>query len=96
MFLRGLAWLVVAAANMSKRKDAMPRGEGDKLDITPLGAGNEVGRSCVVMTYKDKTVLVSALLPHTSFAAGSHTSCPLFCFLRCFISVREVIEVVRK
>ncbi|CAM6129604.1 unnamed protein product [Calypogeia fissa] len=42
---------------MSKRKDTTPRGDGDKLDITPLGAGNEVGRSCVVMTYKDKTVL---------------------------------------
>lgn len=29
----------------------------DKLVVTPLGAGNEVGRSCVHMTYKGKTVL---------------------------------------
>jgi cleavage and polyadenylation specificity factor subunit 3 len=35
----------------------MLRGEGDRLDVTPLGAGNEVGRSCVYMTYKGKTVL---------------------------------------
>ncbi len=43
-----------------KRKDSMMlRGEGDRLDVTPLGAGNEVGRSCVYMTYKGKTVLVS-------------------------------------
>jgi cleavage and polyadenylation specificity factor subunit 3 len=41
-----------------KRKDSMMlRGEGDRLDVTPLGAGNEVGRSCVYMTYKGKTVL---------------------------------------
>lgn len=29
----------------------------DKLEITPLGAGNEVGRSCVHLTYKGKNVL---------------------------------------
>jgi len=29
----------------------------DQLIVTPLGAGNEVGRSCVYMTYKGKTVL---------------------------------------
>lgn len=42
-----------------KRKDPAALGEGDKLEVTPLGAGNEVGRSCVYMTYKGKTVLVS-------------------------------------
>lgn len=31
--------------------------EEDQLIVTPLGAGNEVGRSCVYMTYKGKTVL---------------------------------------
>ncbi|XP_062029745.1 cleavage and polyadenylation specificity factor subunit 3-I-like [Rosa rugosa] len=31
--------------------------EEDKLIVTPLGAGNEVGRSCVYMSYKGKTVL---------------------------------------
>jgi cleavage and polyadenylation specificity factor subunit 3 len=45
---------------MSKRKDVLTvvKGEGDKLEVTPLGAGNEVGRSCVYMTYKGKTVMV--------------------------------------
>ncbi|KAL6329546.1 hypothetical protein AAG906_022096 [Vitis piasezkii] len=32
---------------------------GDQLIITPLGAGNEVGRSCVYMSYKGKTILLS-------------------------------------
>ncbi|KAL6176374.1 hypothetical protein ACLB2K_053008 [Fragaria x ananassa] len=31
--------------------------EEDKLIVTPLGAGNEVGRSCVYMSYKGKTAL---------------------------------------
>ncbi|CAD7943440.1 unnamed protein product [Amoebophrya sp. A25] len=30
---------------------------GDTLEITPLGSGNEVGRSCVVMSFKGKTVM---------------------------------------
>ncbi|GBG80885.1 hypothetical protein CBR_g31441 [Chara braunii] len=42
---------------MSKRKEPVSRDEGDKLEITPLGAGNEVGRSCVIMRYKGKTVM---------------------------------------
>ncbi|GLT86287.1 hypothetical protein SLE2022_044330 [Rubroshorea leprosula] len=40
-----------------KRKDMAVTREGDQLTITPLGAGNEVGRSCVYMSYKGKTVL---------------------------------------
>lgn len=31
--------------------------ESDQLTITPLGAGSEVGRSCVFMTFKGKTVM---------------------------------------
>lgn len=41
-----------------KRRDAPVSREGDQLIITPLGAGNEVGRSCVYMSYKGKTILV--------------------------------------
>lgn len=33
--------------------------ENDLLKITPLGAGNEVGRSSILMEYKGKTILVS-------------------------------------
>lgn len=46
---------------MFKRKEA-PDGEvdpEDKLQIIPLGAGNEVGRSCVYLSFKGKKVLVS-------------------------------------
>jgi len=32
--------------------------ENDVLQITALGAGNEVGRSCLVIQYKGKTVMV--------------------------------------
>ena len=31
----------------------------DKLTITPLGAGLEVGRSCIVLSYKGKNVMVN-------------------------------------
>ena len=41
-----------------KRRDSSVTREDDQLIITPLGAGNEVGRSCVYMSYKGKTVLV--------------------------------------
>ncbi|XP_038989573.1 cleavage and polyadenylation specificity factor subunit 3-I-like isoform X1 [Phoenix dactylifera] len=40
-----------------KRRESTATREGDRLTITPLGAGNEVGRSCVYMSYKGKTVL---------------------------------------
>ncbi|KAL9691629.1 hypothetical protein QQ045_012054 [Rhodiola kirilowii] len=40
-----------------KRRESFVTREGDQLIITPLGAGNEVGRSCVYMSYKGKTVL---------------------------------------
>ncbi|EFJ04498.1 hypothetical protein SELMODRAFT_234671 [Selaginella moellendorffii] len=42
---------------MLKRKDSMARNEGEKMEIMPLGAGSEVGRSCCHMTYKGKTIL---------------------------------------
>ncbi|KAI8917326.1 beta-lactamase-like protein [Entophlyctis helioformis] len=32
--------------------------EGDILKLTPLGAGNEVGRSCILLQYKGKTVML--------------------------------------
>ncbi|XP_039122853.1 cleavage and polyadenylation specificity factor subunit 3-I [Dioscorea cayenensis subsp. rotundata] len=40
-----------------KRRESTVTREGDQLVITPLGAGNEVGRSCVHMTYRGKTIL---------------------------------------
>ncbi|KAK6934786.1 Zn-dependent metallo-hydrolase, RNA specificity domain [Dillenia turbinata] len=40
-----------------KRRESSGTREGDELIITPLGAGNEVGRSCVYMSYKGKIVM---------------------------------------
>lgn len=31
--------------------------QGEKLQIVPLGAGNEVGRSCIVLKFRGKTVM---------------------------------------
>ncbi|VFQ96296.1 unnamed protein product [Cuscuta campestris] len=41
----------------AKRPNSAITREADRLIITPLGAGSEVGRSCVYMSYKGKTVL---------------------------------------
>mmetsp|Transcript_56 Transcript_56/g.181 ORF Transcript_56/g.181 Transcript_56/m.181 type:complete len:82 (-) Transcript_56:3029-3274(-) len=30
---------------------------GEKFQVMPLGAGSEVGRSCVIVTYKHKRVM---------------------------------------
>ena len=50
--------------------------------ITPLGAGSEVGRSCVHMTFKGRTVLVS-----TSFIILPHSPCkPYFFSIRHYCS----------
>ncbi|KAK3419724.1 hypothetical protein EUGRSUZ_G00401 [Eucalyptus grandis] len=48
---------LIGQAPSLKRRDPPAGREGDQLIITPLGAGNEVGRSCVYMSFKGKTVL---------------------------------------
>ena len=52
---------------MSKRaagaSEEAARGSVDSLEITPLGAGSEVGRSCILLSYKGKNVRL---------ACGSH------------------------
>jgi hypothetical protein len=37
---------------------AAPSGAVDTLEVTPLGAGSEVGRSCILLSYKGKNVLL--------------------------------------
>ena len=32
--------------------------ENDELNITPLGAGQEVGRSCIMMEFKGKKIML--------------------------------------
>lgn len=68
-----------------KRRDASVTRGGDQLTITPLGAGNEVGRSCVYMSYKGKTVLVctfSKFCP--SITSESNVSLPFLMDLKNF------------
>ena len=60
---------------MSKRKVAptlVPvNDESDIMKITPLGAGQEVGRSCILVEYKNKTILLDCGLhpAYTGIAA---------------------------
>ncbi|KAF6198483.1 hypothetical protein GE061_008231 [Apolygus lucorum] len=45
---------------MGSRKgdSGMPMEESDLLSITPLGAGQEVGRSCIMVEYKGKKIML--------------------------------------
>ncbi|KAG8061872.1 hypothetical protein GUJ93_ZPchr0003g17220 [Zizania palustris] len=47
------------SAGPAGKRQASGAREGDQLLITPLGAGNEVGRSCVYMSFKGRTVLTN-------------------------------------
>ncbi|XP_078150038.1 cleavage and polyadenylation specificity factor subunit 3-I-like [Carex rostrata] len=51
-----MAWVMSGGQSMIPNPNPSPR-EGDELLLTPLGAGNEVGRSCVHMSFKGKTVM---------------------------------------
>lgn len=68
---------VCCFANMAKRKETVTTEvRGDKLEITPLGAGNEVGRSSVFMTFKGKNILVRAQREKLSCVRGGASSKP--------------------
>lgn len=58
-----------------KRKADLPVGDAnDLMEVTPLGAGSEVGRSCHVLKYKGKTVLVYIHLTWLAAAAAAATT----------------------
>jgi predicted metal-dependent RNase len=38
----------------------------DKLEIVPLGGGNEVGRSCIMLKFKGKLIMVGQKLTKSS------------------------------
>ncbi|KAJ3148057.1 Cleavage and polyadenylation specificity factor subunit 3 [Geranomyces variabilis] len=63
-----------SAANTSKRKAAptpVPvQDEGDIMRMTPLGAGQEVGRSCLLLEYKGKTIMLDCGL-HPAYSGLS-------------------------
>ena len=48
-----------SAAGLGKRKaEVTLEGEGDILEIMPIGAGSEVGRSCILLKFKGKHIMV--------------------------------------
>ncbi|KAJ3341381.1 hypothetical protein HDU93_005017 [Gonapodya sp. JEL0774] len=63
-----------------KRRAQIPpvTSEEDVMRIMPLGAGNEVGRSCVVIKYKGKTVMMDCGI-HPAFSGLA--SLPFFDFI---------------
>ena len=62
-----------------KRKADLPVGdEADLMEVTPLGAGSEVGRSCHVLKYKGKTVLVYIFLTAQSLNKDNSSFLSLF------------------
>jgi predicted metal-dependent RNase len=54
---------MASVAALAGKRPASGGREGDQMVITPLGAGSEVGRSCVHLTFKGRTVLVSTSSP---------------------------------
>jgi hypothetical protein len=53
-----MASVAAPSASQAGKRPASGGREGDQMVITPLGAGSEVGRSCVHLTFKGRTVLV--------------------------------------
>lgn len=52
-----MASVAAPTASLAGKRPTSGAREGDQMVITPLGAGSEVGRSCVHMTFKGRTVL---------------------------------------
>eukprot|EP00396_MALV-II-16_sp_LP-1_P000047 gene47-24_t len=48
---------VGGAGGVKRQKITIDEGTGETLEIVPLGSGSEVGRSCVVMKFKGKTIM---------------------------------------
>jgi len=49
---------MAAAPARALKRAASDEGMSEEMTITPLGAGNEVGRSCILLTYKGKKILL--------------------------------------
>lgn len=50
---------MASSSSSLKRREQQITRDGDQLIVTPLGAGSEVGRSCVYMSFRGKNILVS-------------------------------------
>ncbi|KHN11247.1 Cleavage and polyadenylation specificity factor subunit 3-I [Glycine soja] len=53
-----------------KRRESVREEDDEVMIVTPLGAGNEVGRSCVYMSYKGKSILFDCGI-HLGFSGMS-------------------------
>jgi hypothetical protein len=47
---------------MKRKAQEIEMPTGDILKITPLGAGNEVGRSCIMLEFMEKIIMVCVSL----------------------------------
>lgn len=63
------------AMNDLKRKSDLNTDERHTMRIMPLGAGNEVGRSCIVVKFKGKTIMLDCGV-HPGYSG--HGSLPFF------------------
>ena len=54
--------LTIMASSKTKRKASIIGGVAfdlhEDMEIMPLGAGNEVGRSCIILKFRGKTIMV--------------------------------------
>jgi hypothetical protein len=65
---------MAAPGHKRRAPDEQPRFE--RLEITPHGAGNEVGRSCLVLRFKGKTIMVGRVcLTFTYLEIGLRRCC---------------------
>jgi predicted metal-dependent RNase len=46
------------ATGVKRKAEGPPPEESDLLVIRPLGAGQEVGRSCIMLEFKGKKIMV--------------------------------------
>jgi cleavage and polyadenylation specificity factor subunit 3 len=69
---------------MTKRGAEIPLDDGDVLEIMPIGAGNEVGRSCVLVTFKGKKIM---------FDCGIHPAYPGIAGLPFFDAIDDPSEI---
>lgn len=63
---------------MSKRK-AEVQYALEAMEVRPLGGGNEVGRSCILLKYKGKTILVQPCMHIQLSANHKHSWIVAFC-----------------
>lgn len=66
------------ARGMKRPADTPLAGTMQEMKIIPLGAGAEVGRSCHILKYKGKTIMVCccAAGDATTTAAAAAAACP--------------------